>query len=41
MGRPIFDDIKNISVQNNYRIPISVNIKAVSYTHLALPEPLL
>lgn len=27
MGRPIFDDIKNISVQNNYRIPISVNIK--------------
>ncbi len=28
MGRPIFDDIKNISVQNNYRIPISVNIKA-------------
>ena len=27
MGRPIFDDIKNIRVQNNYRIPISVNIK--------------
>lgn len=27
IGRPIFDDIKNISVQNNYRIPISVNIK--------------
>ena len=27
MGRPIFDDIKNISVQKNYRIPISVNIK--------------
>lgn len=27
MGRPIFDEIKNISVQNNYRIPISVNIK--------------
>ena len=27
MGRPSFDDIKNISVQNNYRIPISVNIK--------------
>lgn len=27
MRRPIFDDIKNISVQNNYRIPISVNIK--------------
>ena len=27
MGRPIFDDIKNISVQNNYRIPISDNIK--------------
>ena len=27
MGRPIFDGIKNISVQNNYRIPISVNIK--------------
>ncbi len=27
MWRPIFDDIKNISVQNNYRIPISVNIK--------------
>ena len=27
MGRTIFDDIKNISVQNNYRIPISVNIK--------------
>lgn len=27
MGRPIFDDIKNISVQNNYSIPISVNIK--------------
>lgn len=27
MGRPIFEDIKNISVQNNYRIPISVNIK--------------
>ena len=27
MGRPIFNDVKNISIKNNYKIPISINIK--------------
>ena len=26
MGRPIFDDSKNITIKNNYKIPIAINI---------------
>ena len=26
MGRPIFEDTKNINIKNNYKIPISINI---------------
>ena len=27
MGKPIFDDMKNINIKNTYRIPIVINIK--------------
>lgn len=27
MGKPIFDDMKNINIKNTYRIPIIINIK--------------